>query len=86
MRSSFYQQGGHMTNNKITRHFNNVGLVRVTVGDLPLCCPMPHMALWDAHPRVYLPIEATGSAVCPYCSAEYQLELSDQELPQMEKV
>ncbi|MEW8497219.1 MAG: zinc-finger domain-containing protein [Candidatus Thiodiazotropha taylori] len=25
------------------------------------------------HPRVYLPIEKTGSATCPYCGARYQL-------------
>lgn len=41
--------------------------------DLPLCCPMPDMVLWNSHPRVYLPIEETGFAVCPYCSAEYAL-------------
>lgn len=46
----------------------------VTTKDLPLCCPMPNMRLWDAHPRVYLPIQETGSVVCPYCSAEYVLE------------
>ena len=31
------------------------------------------MYLWNSHPRVYLPIEATGWAKCPYCSAEYTL-------------
>jgi uncharacterized Zn-finger protein len=46
----------------------------VTVKDLPLSCPMPDMSLWNSHPRVYLPIEATGSAKCPYCGAEYTLE------------
>lgn len=45
----------------------------VTEADLPLSCPMPAMSLWNSHPRVYLPIEATGSAICPYCSAEYVL-------------
>jgi uncharacterized Zn-finger protein len=45
----------------------------VTRENLPLCCPMPNMALWDAHPRVYLPIQVTGYAVCPYCDAEYKL-------------
>ncbi|WP_267112860.1 zinc-finger domain-containing protein, partial [Xanthomonas sacchari] len=25
--------------------------------DLPLSCPTPEMALWNSHPRVYLPIE-----------------------------
>ncbi len=45
----------------------------VTAEDLPLSCPMPQMYLWNSHPRVYLPIEATGWAKCPYCSAEYTL-------------
>ena len=45
----------------------------VDTADLPLSCPMPEMSLWNSHPRVYLPIEATGWAKCPYCSAEYTL-------------
>jgi uncharacterized Zn-finger protein len=45
----------------------------VSVADLPLCCPMPSMSLWNSHPRVYLPVEATGWAKCPYCSAEFVL-------------
>jgi uncharacterized Zn-finger protein len=45
----------------------------VRVEDLPLSCPMPAMSLWNSHPRVYLPIEATGWAKCPYCSAEFVL-------------
>ncbi len=46
----------------------------VTAADLPLSCPMPAMSLWNSHPRVYLPIEATGFAMCPYCSAEFVLK------------
>ncbi len=46
----------------------------VTRADLPLSCPMPGMALWNSHPRVYLPIEASGSAKCPYCGAMYTLK------------
>jgi uncharacterized Zn-finger protein len=45
----------------------------VEPADLPLACPMPEMVLWNSHPRVYLPIEETGSAKCPYCGAEYTL-------------
>ncbi|MEP7313672.1 MAG: zinc-finger domain-containing protein [Pseudomonadota bacterium] len=45
----------------------------VDTTDLPLACPMPQMSLWNSHPRVYLPIEATGWAKCPYCGAEYTL-------------
>lgn len=46
----------------------------VTSADLPLCCPLPDMRLWDAHPRVYLPIEEENPVVCPYCDAEYFLK------------
>jgi uncharacterized Zn-finger protein len=46
----------------------------VGADDLPLSCPMPQMQLWNSHPRVYLPIEATGSAKCPYCGADYFLK------------
>ena len=41
--------------------------------DLPLHCPLPDMSLWNSHPRVYLPIEETGWAKCPYCGAEFTL-------------
>ncbi len=47
---------------------------RVTAADLPLSCPMPGMSLWNSHPRVYLAIEPTGWAKCPYCGAEYTLD------------
>jgi len=42
--------------------------------ELPLCCPTPSMALWNSHPRVYLPIEAEGGrATCPYCGSQFVL-------------
>lgn len=47
----------------------------VTPADLPLCCPMPGMSLWNSHPRVYLPLEELGEAKCPYCGAEFTLKL-----------
>ena len=46
----------------------------VTRADLPLSCPMPGMSLWNSHPKVYLPIEKTGTAKCPYCGADYSLK------------
>ncbi len=46
----------------------------VTQEDLPLSCPMPGMRVWDAHPRVYLPIEKKGKVTCPYCEATYVLK------------
>jgi len=42
--------------------------------DLPLSCPLPSMSLWNYHPRVYLPIEQTGHARCPYCGTEFVLK------------
>ena len=45
----------------------------VKAADLPLSCPMPGMHLWNSHPRVYLPVEASGAAKCPYCGALYVL-------------
>jgi len=44
--------------------------------DLPLHCPLPSMSLWNSHPKVYLPIEKTGQAKCPYCGAEFILQRS----------
>lgn len=46
----------------------------ITHNDLPLHCPMKGMSLWNSHPRVYLPIEQTGEARCPYCGAVYVLK------------
>ncbi|MGE0385355.1 MAG: zinc-finger domain-containing protein [Gammaproteobacteria bacterium] len=52
---------------------NDRNQYEVTRADLPLHCPLPSMSLWNSHPRVFLPIEATGRAKCPYCGAEYTL-------------
>jgi len=42
--------------------------------ELPLSCPTPSVALWNSHPRVYLPIEAMGGRVrCPYCGSQFVL-------------
>ena len=46
----------------------------VTSDDLPLRCPMPDQLLWNAHPRVFLPLDESGQAICPYCSAKYILK------------
>lgn len=47
----------------------------VTRADLPLSCPLPQMALWNSHPRVYLPIlEDGGESTCPYCGALFVLK------------
>jgi len=62
---------------KKAKDFNNIGQHVVSHADLPLSCPMPKMASWNAHPRVYLPILETGEATCPYCGALYRLENSE---------
>jgi uncharacterized Zn-finger protein len=46
----------------------------VAQSDLPLSCPMPGMSLWSSHPKVYLPIQGSGRAKCPYCGAEFVLK------------
>jgi len=47
--------------------------IKVQPEDLPLSCPRPQDEVWNMHPRVYLPIEKTGEAVCPYCGVRYRL-------------
>ena len=48
---------------------------QVSRNDLPVHCPMEGMALWNSHPKVYLPIEEQGGeARCPYCGAVYELK------------
>ncbi len=55
--------------------------IEITKSDLPLACPPRIDRVWDAHPRVYLPIEESpnGKAVCPYCETEYTLKDFSQE-------
>ena len=50
------------------------GVIVVSPEDLPLSCPRSEDEVWNAHPRVFLPIEKTGEATCPYCGAHYRLE------------
>jgi uncharacterized Zn-finger protein len=47
--------------------------VTVTAADLPLHCPLPSMQLWNSHPRVFIDVTTTGSAMCPYCGTHYTL-------------
>jgi uncharacterized Zn-finger protein len=46
----------------------------VSPQSLPLSCPLPKNRLWDAHPRVYLPITKMDHVTCPYCGTEYFLK------------
>ena len=50
------------------------GTVKVTASDLPVHCPLPSMKLWNTHPRVFLAVDKTGEARCPYCGTLYVLE------------
>lgn len=59
--------------NEKPRQANAAKKYEVRRDALPLHCPMPDMTLWDSHPRVFIPVEETGSAKCPYCGAEYIL-------------
>ncbi|HJP05261.1 MAG: zinc-finger domain-containing protein [Gammaproteobacteria bacterium] len=64
------------------KHDQDKGLIQpnaengytVTGADLPLSCPMPRTHLWNSHPKVFLPVEETGTAMCPYCGATYTLD------------
>lgn len=60
-------------NNESLEPANAQDCYEVHRAQLPLSCPMPEQHLWNSHPRVYLPIEETGEATCPYCSARYKL-------------
>jgi uncharacterized Zn-finger protein len=63
----------HGTVDEALKAPNAEKLYRVSRKDLPLHCPLPESYLWNSHPKVYLPIEETGEAKCPYCSASYEL-------------
>ncbi|MCS5555925.1 MAG: zinc-finger domain-containing protein [Arenicellales bacterium] len=41
---------------------------------MPLFCPREDTTLWNQHPRVYLPIEKGGDALCPYCGTRFILK------------
>ena len=59
------------------REANAVKRYEITRADLPLHCPMDNTTLWNSHPRVYLPVEDSGEARCPYCGALYVLKDED---------
>jgi uncharacterized Zn-finger protein len=58
-----------MSNENITQRY-----VEVTAEALPLFCPTPDASLWNAHPRVAIPVEKLGEARCPYCGTLYKFK------------
>jgi len=48
-------------------------LRQINTANLPLHCPTADEALWNQHPRVYLPITPGETALCPYCGNRFHL-------------
>ncbi len=48
--------------------------IEITASDLPLSCPPRKDRVWDAHPRVYLPMKQPAMSFVPYCDTEYVLK------------
>lgn len=48
-------------------------LTMADIKNKPLSCPTPDMPVWNAHPKVYLPIMKTGKITCPYCGTRFIL-------------
>ena len=38
-----------------------------------IACPNPKMALWSAHPKVFIDVGSSGEGKCPYCGTLYRL-------------
>ena len=53
---------------------NNEKVITITPHDLPLHCPTADVALWNNHPKVFLPIQSNSTIRCPYCGTVYRLE------------
>ena len=52
---------------------DTTAVIEVTKNDLPVHCPIDDSQLWSSHPRVFIPVEATGTAACSYCGNVYKL-------------
>ncbi len=53
---------------------NKRSTIEISRAQLPLHCPTLEMSLWNSHPRVFLPIEESGQASCPYCGTVFSLK------------
>jgi uncharacterized Zn-finger protein len=60
---------------------DKTAVVEVTAKDLQggvaVFCPNPKMALWSAHPRVFIDVTTAGEGKCPYCGTVYQLRAGE---------
>lgn len=52
-------------------------VVELAAKELPAFCPNPSMPVWNHHPRVFLDVATTGSAMCPYCGTVYRLKAGE---------
>ncbi len=43
-----------------------------------VACPNPKMALWSAHPKVYIDVAGSGEGRCPYCGTVYRLKAGEK--------
>ena len=41
-------------------------------------CPNPKMALWSAHPKVFIDVASTGKGQCPYCGTVYRMKAGEK--------
>lgn len=48
-------------------------VIRVSRSELPAHCPTESMGLWSSHPRVFIPLEESPQASCPYCGTRFEL-------------
>ncbi len=66
---------------KLSMTQQTTAVVEVTARDLEgqgvIFCPNPRMALWSAHPRVFLDVVSTGEGKCPYCGTLYRLKAGE---------
>ena len=56
-------------------------VVEVTADELPMHCPAPGLALWDSHPRVFIPLNDSPEAACSYCGTVYKLVTTKSDSP-----
>lgn len=63
-------------------HTEPKALVELSQADLvapgTTFCPNPRMALWSAHPKVFIDVGSTGTGRCPYCGTVYQMKAGEK--------